>query len=242
MNLNSPNNYRVLVVDDEPEVLNLVTSALEFANFEVVGVPNSTSAIELALNQQFDAGVFDVMLPDFGGFTLVERLRAKESKLPVLFLTAKDTITNKLQGFAVGGDDYLVKPFAVEELIARVNALIRRNQMNAITRVANVNDLDVITVQDLVINTSAREVKRGETIIELSPTEYSLLELIASRKGRVVSKQEIIELVWGQSFTEDYSIVDTYISFLRKKLGDNTNSTKLIETKRGIGYIIKDFD
>jgi two-component system OmpR family response regulator len=230
-------NVKILVIDDEPDILELLTSSLEFAGFEVHGAKNSQAGLERGIKDSFDVIVCDVMLPDFDGFTLVTRLRDMHVNTPVLFLTAKDSVDNKIHGLAVGGDDYMVKPFSIEELIARVRAILRRTKQ--IVDNEEVDDFEKIVVQDLVIEAATHEVFRGDELIELSPTEYRLLEYLAKNAGRVVSKQQILEEVWGYDWSPDFSIVEAYISYLRKKVDSDPNRAKLIITKRSVGYMIR---
>lgn len=245
-----PGEAFLLVVDDEPNIRELLSASLRFSGFRVASAATGTEALELIAAERPDLVVLDVMLPDLDGFTVVERLRQETSRgripgpahgpgqghpgdhLPVLFLTAKDAVGDKVQGLAVGADDYVTKPFSLEELIARIRAILRRSG-------GPVEDGRLV-VADLALDPVAHEVTRGGTTVPLSPTEFKLLHYLMANVGRVVSKAQILDHVWAYDFGGDLSIVESYISYLRRKLDSGpAHGPKLIHTVRGIGYALR---
>jgi len=221
----------LLVVDDEPVVRELLAASLRFAGFAVTAAASGAEAVTSALRAPPDLIVLDVMLPDLDGFEVVRRLRGRGAlgRVPVLFLTARDTTQDKIDGLTAGGDDYVTKPFSVEELIARIHAILRRARGGAAD--------DTLTVADLVVERAARQVHRAGRPVRLSPTEYRLLLYLAENADRVLSKDAILEHVWRYDFGGDHSIVETYISYLRRKI-DGTGP-KLIHTVWGTGYVLR---
>lgn len=228
-------NYeaRLLVVDDEPNIRDLLASSLRFAGFEVFSASDGTSGYKLAVEEHPDLIVLDVMMPDMDGFTVTRRLREAGITTPVLFLTARDDMRDKLQGLTVGGDDYVTKPFGLEEVVARIRAILRR------TMPATEDD-GLLRVGDLVLDEDAHEVRRGDIDIDLSPTEFKLLRYLMLNEGRVVSKMQILDHVWEYDWDGEAAIVESYISYLRRKLAVTENTTDLIHTKRGVGYILRE--
>lgn len=223
----SSERLRVLVVDDEVDLLHLVGSALRFEGMDVSTVGDGAEALALARREQFDVVVLDVMLPDVDGFEVLRRLRDEPSPPSVVFLTARDDVDDRIRGLTQGADDYLGKPFSIGELVARVLAVSRRNQ-------AAVDDC--VRVADLVIDPDGASVLKGGEPIELTPTEFRLLLTLAENTGRVLSKAQLLEMVWGWEFDGDANVVETYISYLRKKLGPGP---QLIRTVRGFGYSLR---
>jgi two-component system, OmpR family, response regulator len=177
-----------------------------------------------------DLIVLDVMLPDLDGFEVCNRLRREGSKTPVLFLTARDGTEDKVRGLTLGGDDYLVKPFSLDELVARISAVLRRSGMD--------RGSSVLTCADLELDDEAHRVRRGGVDVSLSPTEYNLLRFLLTNQGRVLSKAQILDHVWQYDFGGEGGVVETYIGYLRKKL--DTGEPKLIQTVRGVGYVIRE--
>jgi two-component system OmpR family response regulator len=220
---------RLLVVDDETTVRELLSDALRFAGFAVASAADGDSAIAAAASAPPDLIVLDVMLPGMDGFEVVRRLRATGGpgrKIPVLFLSAKDAPDDKITGLTVGGDDYVTKPFHLRELIARIKALLRRAGDGA------------LVVGDLTLDPDSQEVSRGGQPVRLSPTEFRLLKFLMAKAGQVVSKPEILAEVWRYDFAGDTSIVDTYVSYLRRKV--DHASPKLIHTRRGAGFVLRE--
>lgn len=223
---------RILVVDDEPNINDLVSTSLKFSGFEVRSATNGVEALIIAEEFKPHALVLDVMMPGMNGFQVCEKLRKDGLKIGVLFLTAKDSTDDKVAGLTIGGDDYMVKPFSLEELIARVRAILRRTGEIEI----NIDD-ELIRFADLELNEATREVRRGGQLIELSPTEFTLLRYLLINADRVVSKAQILDHVWQYDFRGDAGIVETYISYLRKKI--DTYEPQLIYTVRGVGYRLR---
>lgn len=223
---------RILVVDDEPNINDLISTSLKFSGFDVRSAMNGAQALTVAEEFKPHALVLDVMMPGMNGFEVCEKLRKDGLKVGVLFLTAKDSTDDKVTGLTIGGDDYMVKPFSLEELIARVRAILRRTGDIQI----DIDD-ELIRFADLELNEATHEVRRGGNLIELSPTEFTLLRYLLINADRVVSKAQILDHVWQYDFRGDAGIVETYISYLRKKI--DTYEPQLIHTVRGVGYRLR---
>jgi two-component system OmpR family response regulator len=228
-----PHRANVLVVDDEPNILALLSASLRLSGFEVHAADSAAGALSTAAQVRPDIVVLDVMLPDCDGFTLARRLRAQYEQLPVLFLTARDGVDDRIAGLTAGGDDYVTKPFSLEELVLRLRAILRRTQP---TRNGE-QDATTISYADLVLDEDAHEVRRAGQLVQLSPTEFNLLRYLMINAGKVVSKAQILERVWNYDFGGDSRIVESYISYLRRKI-DRT-SLPLIHTIRGVGYTLR---
>ncbi len=226
---------KLLVVDDEPNIRELLSTSLRFAGFDVVAAANGREALIAAEEHNPDLAVLDVMLPDMDGFTVTRKLRAAGRLFPVLFLTAKDDTEDKVTGLTVGGDDYVTKPFSLDEVVARIRAVLRRTQPME-------GDDAVIRVDDLELDDDAHEVRRGGRNIDLSPTEFKLLRYLMMNPNRVLSKAQILDHVWEYDFNGDASIVESYISYLRRKIDSSDDSPALIQTKRGVGYLLRTAD
>ncbi|MBD9698149.1 response regulator transcription factor [Flavimobilis sp. GY10621] len=229
----------ILVVDDEPNIRELLATSLRFAGFEVRSAPDGGTALRLAREAAPDLVLLDVMLPDMDGFTVTRRLREKGQTMPVLFLTARDDTQDKITGLTVGGDDYVTKPFSLEEVIARIRAVLRRTHaLDAL------DDSAVLRLADLELNEDTHEVHRAGRLVELSPTEFKLLRYLMLNPNRVLSKAQILDHVWQYDWTGDMNIVESYISYLRRKIDvagpDGTPPTPLIHTKRGVGYMLRE--
>ena len=223
---------RLLVVDDEPNIRELLSTSLRFAGFDVVAAGNGREALSAAEEHNPDLAVLDVMLPDMDDFTVTRRRRAAGRHFPVLFLTARDDTEDKVTGLTVGGDDYVTKPFSLDEVVARIRAVLRRTQPTD-------DDDAVIRVDDLELDDDAHEVRRAGTSIELSPTEFKLLRYLMLNPNRVLSKAQILDHVWEYDFNGDASIVESYISYLRRKVDTDPDAPALIQTKRGVGYVLR---
>lgn len=223
---------KLLVVDDEPNIRDLLSTSLRFAGFDVVAAANGREALAAAEEHNPDLAVMDVMLPDMDGFTVTRKLRASGRHFPVLFLTAKDDTEDKITGLTVGGDDYVTKPFSLDEVVARIRAVLRRT--------APLDEEDaVLRVDDLELDDDAHEVRRGNKDVDLSPTEFKLLRYLMLNPNRVLSKAQILDHVWEYDFNGDASIVESYISYLRRKIDSNPDVPALIQTKRGVGYLLR---
>jgi two-component system OmpR family response regulator len=216
---------RLLVVDDEATVRELLSEALRFAGFEVSSAATGAEAVALAGREPPDLILLDVMLPGMDGFDVVRRLRSAGGTVPVLFLSARDAPDDKVTGLRAGGDDYVTKPFHLRELIARIEAILRRTGGGG------------HTVGDLTLDPDTQRVTRDGRTIRLSPTEFRLLRHLMANAGQVVSKAAILAEVWRYDFAGDTSIVDTYVSYLRRKL--EASGPRLIHTRRGEGYVLR---
>ncbi|HYX83937.1 MAG TPA: response regulator transcription factor [Gaiellales bacterium] len=222
---------RVLVVDDEDSITQLVSTVLRYEGFEVVTAPDGRAAVKAAQTFRPDIVVLDVMLPDLDGFEVYRRLGNGSSHVPVLFLTARDGTEDRVRGLTLGADDYVGKPFSLEELVARVRAVLRRTR-------GGDGEPAVLRIADLELDEDTREVRRGDRLIDLTPTEFNLLHYLLVNAGRALSKAQILDHVWRYDFGGDSGVVETYISYLRKKI-DAGEATPLIHTVRGFGYSVR---
>jgi len=223
---------RLLVVEDEPNIRELLSTSLRFAGFEVHAAADGATALKLAEVERPDLLVLDVMLPDMDGFAVTRRLRDQGRRMPVVFLTARDATEDKVTGLTVGGDDYVTKPFSLEEVVARIRAVLRR------TGGAGGEDGGRLAFADLVMDEDSHEVRRGGRLIELSPTEFKLLRYLMLNPNRVLSKAQILDHVWDYDFRGESGIVESYISYLRRKV-DADAAVPLIHTRRGVGYVLR---
>ena len=229
-----PENVKALVVDDEESLADLVAMALRYEGWQVKTAHSVAEALTAHDGFSPDLAVLDIMLPDGDGLDLLKKLREKDPTLPVLFLTAKDAVEDRVQGLTRGGDDYVTKPFSLEELVARIRSVLRRSGRGPAA------EQSVLQVGDLTLNEDSYEVFRGDTPIELTSTEFELLRYLMSNPRRVLSKTHILDRVWDYDFGGKQSIVEIYISYLRKKI--DTLGPPLIHTVRGVGYMIKAAD
>ena len=218
---------RVLVVDDEPNITELVAMALKYVGFDVATASSGRDALSSVGDFRPDLIVLDVMMPDLDGFEVCRRLRADGIRVPVVYLTARDATEDKVRGLTIGGDDYVTKPFSLEELVARIRAVLRRAGHGN-------GHASRLIFADLELDEDTHEVRRNGTLVELSPTEFKLLRYLMLNPNRVLSKAQILDHVWQYDFGGDANVVETYISYLRKKL-DRTDAP-LIHTVRGVGY------
>lgn len=223
---------RALVVDDEATLSDLLQMALRYEGWDVRTAANGQQALQLAREFRPDVIVLDIMMPDIDGLEVLRRLRADGLETPVLFLTAKDSVDDRVVGLTAGGDDYVTKPFSLEELVARLRGLIRRSTL-VISDTVNPE----IQVGDLVLNEESYEVRRGDDSIELTATEFELLRYLMRNPRRVLSKSQILDRVWSYDFGGKSSIVEIYISYLRKKI--DALGSPMIHTVRGVGYMLK---
>jgi two-component system OmpR family response regulator len=222
---------KVLVVDDEPNIRDLLSASLRFAGHQVATAANGTDAITMITETNPDIVLLDVMLPDISGFGVTKKIRGMGIETPILFLTARDDTEDKVTGLTVGGDDYVTKPFSLDEIMARISAIMRRTSKEG-------QDSSIISVGELSINEDAHEVTVGSNVVDLSPTEYQLLRYLATNPNRVLTKAQILDHVWEYDFNGEMGIVESYVSYLRKKL-DPISQEPLIITKRGVGYMLK---
>ena len=221
---------RLLLVDDEDNLRSMLEAALRHSGFEVHPAANGRDALDAVPEVKPDLIVLDVMLPDLDGFDVCQRLRSTGDRTPVLFLTARDATEDKVRGLTMGGDDYLVKPFSLDELVARIHAVLRRT--------GNAKEGAVLACADLELDDEAHLVTRAGVETPLSPTEYNLLRYLLLNQGRVLSKAQILDHVWQYDFGGDGGVVETYIGYLRKKV-DHVDP-RLIHTVRGVGYTIRE--
>jgi two-component system OmpR family response regulator len=222
---------RVLVVDDEATLAELVSMALRYEGWEVRSAADGRNAVKVAREFRPDAVVLDIMLPDFDGLEVLRRMRTEAPKLPVLFLTAKDAVEDRIAGLTAGGDDYVTKPFSLEEVVLRLRALMRR------TGVTEAEAGAKLVVGDLTLDEDSREVHRGGEQISLTATEFELLRFLMRNPRRVLSKTQILDRVWSYDFGGQANIVELYISYLRKKI--DAGREPMIHTMRGAGYVLK---
>lgn len=220
---------RILVVEDEPKLNELIAKRLQLEHYSVDACLDGREAIDYLSCAEYDAVVLDIMLPGASGFEVLKHLRDRKDRTPVLFLTARDTIDDRVAGLDAGADDYLVKPFAFDELLARIRVMIRRSS----GQVSN-----VFTLADLTVDCDARTVRRGEQDISLSSKEFAILEYLIRNSGKVLSRDKIGLHVWNYDYEGGSNIVDVYIRYLRRKLDDHF-SPKLIHTVRGAGYVLR---
>lgn len=223
---------RALVVDDEESITQLVAMALRYEGWEVETASKGEEAIEKIRSFGPDVAVLDIMLPDFDGMQLLARLRANGDMFPVLFLTALDSVEDRVNGLTAGGDDYVIKPFSLEELIARLRGLVRRSQLTL-----SQQPDPVLRVGDLTLNEDSYEVERGGDSITVTNTEFELLRYLMRNPNRVLSKAQILDRVWAYDFTGKSTVVELYISYLRKKI--DTGREPMLHTVRGAGYMLK---
>ena len=220
---------RLLVVEDEKKLNELITKKLEKEYYGVDSCFDGEEAIRYGEGTEYDAIILDIMLPKFDGFEVIKRIRAKKNKVPILLLTARDNIDDKVKGLDYGADDHLVKPFIFEELMARIRVLLRRNSGNAD---------NIITIANLKVDLDAKTVFRDDLLIKLSGREYSILEYLIRNKGKILSRERIEDHIWNYDYEGGTNVIDVYIRYLRKKI-DDSYTPKLIHTIRGLGYVLR---
>jgi two-component system copper resistance phosphate regulon response regulator CusR len=220
---------RILLVEDEKGIANFIRDGLVEEGFAVDVAPNGTLGLEMSLSSEYDIILLDWMLPGISGIEVCREVRKQNSTVPIIFLTAKDTVEDTVFGLETGANDYIKKPLHFDELLARMRVQLRTKN----------NEQDVFCVGDIELNPATHQVHRGSTEIILTPKEFSLLEFLMSNKGRVCTRTRIIEHVWDIHFDADTSVIDVYVNYLRKKLGAGEGKG-LIQTVRGVGYIMRD--
>ncbi|MDG4767605.1 response regulator transcription factor [Solwaraspora sp. WMMD406] len=221
---------KLLVVEDDPNILELLSASLRFAGFDVTTATSGSAALSAARDRRPDLVVLDVMLPDLDGFEVIRLMREAGTRTPVVFLTARDATDDKIRGLTLGGDDYVTKPFSLEELTARIRAVLRRTSSgDPVT--------SRLTFADLELDEETHEVYRAGNRVQLSPTEFKLLRYLMLNANRVLSKAQILDHVWNYDFRGDDNIVESYISYLRRKV--DTTQPRLIHTLRGVGYVLR---
>jgi len=220
---------RLLVVDDEATILELLSGSLRLAGFEVMTAASGAEAVRTAASDRPDLVLLDMMMPDGDGFGALRRMRSAGAEVPVIFLTARDDVSDRVKGFALGGDDYVTKPFSLEELLGRIRAVLKRTRPDA--------PGSGLRVADLELDENAHEVRRAGAVIALTPTEYRLLRFLMMNAGRVVSKDQILDQVWEHDAARDANVVEPCLSYLRRKV--DQGEPKLIHTVRGFGYVLR---
>ena len=228
----NPKGIKVLVVDDEPNIVELLTVSLKFQGFEVESANSGQEALTMAREYRPDAYILDVMMPGMDGFELLGKLRQDGLDGPVLFLTAKDAVEDRIHGLTIGADDYVTKPFSLEEVITRLRVILRRGNVSE-----DANEDTTLRYADLTLNDDTHEVTKAGEIVELSPTEFNLLRYLMLNAEVVVSKAKILDNVWHYDFGGDGNVVESYISYLRRKV--DTGDVQLIHTVRGVGYVLR---
>ena len=223
---------RLLVVDDEPNIRELLSASLRFAGFEVATAADGQEALAVATQFRPDLLVLDVMMPGLDGFGVVRRMRQAGRRTPVVFLTARDAAEDKISGLTLGGDDYVTKPFSLDEVLARIRAVLRRT-----AGTQQMADRPRLTFADIELDEESHEVIKAGTLISLSPTEFKLLRYLMLNPNRVLSKSQILDHVWDYDFRGESGIVESYISYLRRKV--DTTEPRLLHTIRGVGYTLR---
>lgn len=226
------NHVKVLVVDDEPNIVELLKVSLKFQGFDVVTAESGSEGLEKARVFHPDAFILDVMMPGMDGFELLAKLREEGMAAPALFLTAKDSVEDRIHGLTIGADDYVTKPFSLEEVITRLRVILRRT-----AEPVEPTDEHTVRYADLVLNDDTHEVRKAGELIDLSPTEFNLLRFLMINAEVVLSKTRILENVWDYDFSGDGNVVESYISYLRRKI--DTKEPALIHTVRGVGYVLR---
>ena len=220
---------RLLVVEDEKKLNELITKKLEKEYYGVDSCFDGEEAVRYVEGTEYDVIILDIMLPKLNGFGVIKKIRAKKNKVPILLLTARDNIDDKVKGLDYGADDYLVKPFIFEELMARIRVLLRRNSGNAD---------NIITIANLKVDLDAKTVFRDNVLIKLSGREYSILEYLIRNKGKILPRERIEDHIWNYEYEGGTNVIDVYIRYLRKKIDDGY-TPKLIHTVRGLGYVLR---
>ncbi|MGZ3665058.1 MAG: response regulator [Ktedonobacterales bacterium] len=228
----------MLVIDDEQGIVDFIRLGMRYEGFRVEDASNGITGLDLALRLHPDAIILDIMLPGIDGLEVCRCLRESEatSDVPILMLTAKDEVRDRVTGLEVGADDYLTKPFSFEELLARVRALLRRQQRIA---AAGGPGGRILRVADLTLDEAAHEVRRGDRVIELTATEYNLLHLFMTHPRQVLERHVILNRIWGYDFMGETNIIEVYVRYLREKIEDEPSAPKLIQTVRSVGYVLK---
>ncbi|MFM9071380.1 MAG: response regulator transcription factor [Acidimicrobiaceae bacterium] len=223
-------NHTIVIAEDDQSVRNALQKILELEGFNVVAVKDGVAALETILLAKPSAAVIDVMMPFTDGLSVCRELRHRKNRTPILLLTARAEVGDRVAGLDAGADDYLVKPFSVDELLARVRALVRRNYTSESSA--------ILVLADLTLNPISREVTRGDRQIELTKTEFELLQLLLEQTGVVLSREYLYEHIWGFDFETNSKSLDVYIGYLRRKI-ENSDEIKLLHTVRGVGYVLK---
>jgi DNA-binding response OmpR family regulator len=228
---------RILVVEDESQIAKILKIELEFEGYEVLVSYDGKSGLQAALTEELDLILLDVMLPELNGLEVLRRIRKENERIPILLLTARNLTMDKVSGLDLGANDYITKPFEMEELLARVRSSLRQN---SIVAQESEEEGKTLSFQDLSINLDSREVKRGNTFISLTPKEFDLLVYLLMSKNKIVTRENILNDVWGYEFEGETNVIDVYIRHLRKKIEDEATDSMIIQTVRGVGYTIRE--
>jgi two-component system, OmpR family, response regulator MprA len=228
--LASNSQHTIVLAEDDPSVRAAVQRVLELEGYSVVAVKDGRAALDTIIANPPHAAVLDVMMPFADGLTVCRELRHRGNRTPILLLTARHEVGDRVAGLDAGADDYLVKPFAVDELLARVRALLRRNETTA--------GAAILTFDNLVLDVNRREVRRGDRVVELTKTEFDLLHILLEQQGIVLTREYLYEHIWGMSFETNSKSLDVYIGYLRRKI-ELDGESKLLHTVRGVGYVVK---
>lgn len=223
---------KLLVVEDEPAIQDMLATSLAFVGYEVARAGTGAEALAHTGKERIDLALLDVMLPDIDGFALLRQLRQVHPRMAAVFVTARDDLEDRLTGLTLGGDDYVTKPFSLEEVVARVGVVLRRTRRDPVEASPN-----RLVYAELVLDEDRHEVRRGDTLVNLSPTEFSLLRFLMRNAERVMSRAQILDNVWHYDFNGNTSVVESYISYLRRKI--DTVDPPLIHTIRGVGYVLR---
>ncbi|AMM94774.1 PhoB family transcriptional regulator [Peribacillus simplex] len=228
---------RILVVEDEIQIATILKIELEYEGYEVLLAHTGKSGLEAALQENLDLVLLDVMLPELNGIEVLRRIRNENSLLPIILLTARNITMDKVAGLDQGANDYITKPFEIDELLARIRSAIRHNSIaaNALRE-----EETILSIKDLFINLDTREVKRGDSSIALTPKEFDLLIYLLSNKNKIVTRENILMNVWGYEYEGETNVIDVYIRHLRKKTEEGFSDPTIIQTVRGIGYTIRE--
>jgi two-component system OmpR family response regulator len=232
VSIENPPEARLLVVDDEPNIVELLSASLRFSGFEVTTAQSGREALDLVPKVRPDLVVLDVMMPGMDGFSVVKQLRGNGVQVPVLFLTARDATEDRVAGLTLGGDDYVTKPFSLEEVVARIRAVLRRTGGPQAGQAST-----KLSLADIELDDETHEVWKAGKLVSLSPTEFQLLHYFLANQGRVLSKAQILDHVWAYDFGGDANVVESYVSYLRRKV--DTTEPRLLHTIRGVGYVMR---
>ncbi|MGE7762597.1 response regulator transcription factor [Peribacillus sp. NPDC097895] len=228
---------RILVVEDEIQIATILKIELEFEGYEVLVAHTGKAGLEAALHEELDLVLLDVMLPELNGIEVLKRIRNENTLLPIILLTARNITMDKVEGLDQGANDYITKPFEIEELLARIRSSIRQNSLTAN---ATREEETILSIKDLFINLDMREVKRGDSSIALTPKEFDLLVYLLSNKNKIVTRENILMNVWGYEYEGETNVIDVYIRHLRKKTEEGFSDPIIIQTVRGIGYTVRE--
>lgn len=226
----SDKSFKIAVAEDDPAVRNAVQRVFELEGYSVVVTKDGVAALDAILTMSPDAVVMDVMMPFLDGLSVCRELRRRANRTPVLLLTARHEVGDRVAGLDAGADDYLVKPFSIDELLARVRALLRRNAPNTTS--------SILQLADLTLDSTRREVRRGSRIVDLTKTEFDLLQVLLEQAGIVLSREYLYEHIWGFDFETNSKSLDVYVGYLRRKIEQN-DEAKLLHTVRGVGYVVR---